>query len=506
MVLLSVVLVLAVRALAKKPDSVPRVELRALWVDGFHAGIRSPQEAAQLVADAKQANFNVLIVQVRRRADALYTQSFEPAAEDPDYDPSFDALTYVVDLAHREHLEVYAWVNTMPVWSGQAPPRDSRHVFNQHGVTQSGDNNWLTASPSGEQEFRGGYHIDPGHPAAAEYVARVCANLVKNYQIDGIHLDFIRYPESIKRIKQGAPVGYNRTSVARFQRATGRQDTPAPDDLQWSEWRRQQMTQLVRRIYFESKALNPRICVSAAVIAWGKPPSYEKDFEQAAPMQVVFQDWHGWLKEGILDLAVPMNYVREDAAKAREWYNGWIRWEKRHKHGRQLAVGIGAYLNRPQDTLAQVRRARRAEHGKKVDGVSFFSYANLMQAAAPIVTSSLELNEAAAPVTCLAPISCFSESGVFAELAAVPTPGWLATPRTGWVAGIVREAGQPVDGSWVVLRRKGWFHKTHRTQTDGNGFFGFNALEPGHYRLRAGSGHLLDVEVVASQVARAEIQ
>lgn len=506
MVLLSVVLVLAVRASAKKPDSVPRLELRALWVDGFHAGIRTPQEAVQLVADAKQANFNVLIVQVRRRADAFYTQSFEPAAEDPDYDPSFDALAYIVELAHREHLEVYAWVNAMPVWSGQAPPRDPRHVFNQHGVAQSGDDDWLTASPNGEQEFRDGYFLDPGHPAAAEYVARVCVNLVKNYQIDGIHLDFIRYPESIKRIKRGEPVGYNSTSVARFRRATGRQDTPAPDDSQWTEWRRQQVTQLVRRIYLESKALNPCIWVSAAVIAWGKPPSNEKDFKQAAPMQVVFQDWHGWLKEGILDLAVPMNYACEDVAKAREWYNGWIRWEKRHKHGRQLAVGIGAYLNRPQDTLAQVRRARRAERGKKVDGVSFFSYANSMKAAAPIATSSSVPNEAGAPVTPLAPISFLCESAVFAQLAAVPTPGWLATPRTGWVAGTVREAGQPVDGSWVVLRGKGWFHKTHRTQTDGNGFFGFSALKPGRYRLRGGSGHVLDVEVVASQVVRAEIQ
>ncbi len=332
----------------------------------------------------------------------------------------------------------------------------------------------------------------------------VCLNLVKNYQIDGIHLDFIRYPESIKRIRRGASVGYNSTSVARFRRATGRQDTPAPDDSQWTEWRRQQVTQLVRRIYFESKGLNPRISVSAAVIARGKPPSNEKDFEQAEPMQVVFQDWHGWLKEGILDLAVPMNYVREDVAKARESYNGWIRWEKQHKHGRQLAVGIGAYLNLPQDTLAQVRRARRAEHGK-VDGVSFFSYANLMKAAPPIATSSLIPNEAAAPVTCLAPISCFSEAAVLAQPAAVPTPRWLATPRTGWVAGTVREAGHPVDGSWVMLREKGWFHKTHRTQTDGNGFFGFSALKPGRYQLRAGSGHLLDVEVVASQVARAEI-
>jgi uncharacterized lipoprotein YddW (UPF0748 family) len=505
MALPMLVFTLAIPATARRTGSASSLEFRAMWVDAFHAGIRTPPEALQLVANAKQANFNALIVQVRRRADAYYRQSFEPPAEDPDYDPSFDALAYIVELAHREHLEVYAWLNAMLVWSGQTPPRDPRHVFNQHGVTQSGENNWLTAAPNGEEKYRDGYYLDPGHPAAAEYLARVCINLVNNYQIDGIHLDFIRYPENVKIMEQGAPVGYNTTSVARFQRATGRQDTPLPNDSQWSEWRRQQITQVMRRIYLESKALKPRMRVSAALIAWGEPPSNEGDFERTAAMQVAFQDWHEWLKEGILDLAIPMDYVREDVPKVREWFNGWIRWEKRHKHGRQLAVGLGAYLNRPQDTLAQVRRVRQAEHGKTADGLSFFSYAHLMKASAPKATSSSALKAVAEPATPLPAISFFSESGAFAQKAVVPTPEWLATPRTGWIAGTVRGAGKPADGSWVVLRRSGWFHKTHRTQSDGNGFFGFSALKPGHYRLRAGSGKPVVVEVVAGKVALTEI-
>src|SRR5262245_61941904 len=71
-------------------DATP-TEFRALWVDAFHAGIRSPQEADQLVMEAQQSNFNALIVQVRRRGDALYLQSFEPSLEDAAYDPTFDA-------------------------------------------------------------------------------------------------------------------------------------------------------------------------------------------------------------------------------------------------------------------------------------------------------------------------------------------------------------------------------------------------------------------------------
>src|SRR5215471_2939575 len=72
-------------------------EFRAFWVDEFHEGIRTPQEAERLVEDAQHANVNTLIVQVRGRADALYTHSFEPPYEDPLYDPKFDALQNILD-------------------------------------------------------------------------------------------------------------------------------------------------------------------------------------------------------------------------------------------------------------------------------------------------------------------------------------------------------------------------------------------------------------------------
>src|SRR5688500_2181106 len=101
-------------------------ELRALWVDAFHEGIRSAREADELVAAARRANLNTLIVQVRRRGDALYTKGVEPPLDDPAFDPSFDALAYIVDAAHRAGLEVHAWVNAMPVWRDEAPPKDPR--------------------------------------------------------------------------------------------------------------------------------------------------------------------------------------------------------------------------------------------------------------------------------------------------------------------------------------------------------------------------------------------
>ncbi len=475
-------------------------EFRALWVDGFHAGIRTPAEADQLVADAKRAHFNTLMVQVRRRGDAYYIKSFEPPVDDPAYDPSFDALAYVIEAAHREGLEVHAWANAMPVWrGGEALPRDPRHVLNQHGPTATADANWLTSSPEGNVVFPVGYFLDPGNPAAADYLARVYVNLVKNYALDGIHLDYIRYPETDKSLARGAAVGYNGVSLARFRRATGRQDTPAPGDEQWIAWRRQQVTQLVRRVYLEAKAINPRIKVTAAVIPWGRPPASAKDFANTAPMQRVFQDWQGWLREGILDMAVPMNYARESDPRVRNWFDGWIRFEKQHKYGRQIAVGLGAYVNSPEQVLAQVTRVRQPAGKGRADGVSFFSYFSMYrhQPGSPTVADPLGyLRDGAA-----------NAAPVFAASAAVPPAAWISAPQTGSVMGVVGGA-TPSDGARVQIRRAGWwlFRRSRTVLSDGNGYFGFTELKPGRYRLKVqGSGLKTMAVVSAGQVLRADL-
>ena len=455
-------------------------EIRALWVDAFHEGIRSPAEANRLVAEAKMAHINVLFVQVRRRGDALYTRSIDPPLDDPAYDPAFDALAYIVELAHKEGIQVHAWLNATPAWQGAKPPRDPRHVFNQHGLSKAGGENWLTMNRNGKARFPAGYFLDPGHPAAAAYIAEVCLNVVRNYAVDGIHFDYIRYPETVERAPRGASVGYNPVSLQRFRLATGRIDIPEPEDEQWMAWRREQITGLVRRIYAETKAMKPGIQVSAAAVAWGKPPVKESDFLDAVPGQKVFQDWHGWLKEGILDLVVPMNYARETDPTVRRWFDGWIRWEKGHKHGRQLAVGIGAYLNSKEANLAQVARVLETGSGRQIDGICFFSYANpfasrhkTLDSAKPgrIAASSpakhmLYLSADAGPVRGVvdqpAPAPAGERSVAQAKAAAAGTaPGTEASSATG--------AHNPLQGTGLLPSRGG---------VRGGSYSGFPRLGP----------------------------
>ena len=495
---LVVVLLASSLPISTRSDDDPP-ELRALWVDAFHEGIRSPKEADDLVAAATRANLNTLIVQVRRRGDALYTRGVEPPLDDPNYDASFDALAYVVDAAHKSALEVHAWINAMPVWRDEAPPKDERHVFNRHGINAPGDQNWFTLSPNGNHKFPVGYFLDPGHPEAAAYLAEIYVNVVRNYAVDGIHFDYIRYPETDERLPRGAGVGYNAISVSRFQRATGRHDMPAPGDEAWMSWRREQVTHLVRRVSIEAKAINPRIKISAALIPWGAPPTNERDFGDVAPMQRIFQNWHQWLDEGLLDLGIPMNYATETDDRVRGWFDGWMRWQKRHQHGRQLAVGLGAYRNTPAHTLAQIARAR-TDDGGRVVGVSFFSYAVPAQPA--VVTLGADLPAVA--VTGSDRLA-FLEAA-FPRPAAIPRMPWIEQPDRGWIAGTLTGSSD-IDTTTVTIRRKRlWpFGNTTQVRTDGNGYFGLAKVKPGRYEVTTGSGATAlktEVHVEAGTVGR----
>lgn len=489
----------------------PKAELRAFWVDGFHEGFRTPEEAERLVTGAKRSNINALIVQVRRRADSFYTKSFEPPVEDPAYDPKFDALEYLLKLAHKQGIEVHAWINATPVWSSRIPPQDPRHVLHRHGLSK-GRSTWLTLTPEGNAFFPLGYFLDPGHPLAAQYLTDVYLNIVRNYEIDGIHFDYIRYPETSARLPRGATVGYNPTSLERFRRATGFKGVPAPNNSMWMAWRRQQITQLVRRIYLEAKAINPRIKVSTAAVAWGKPPSGEKDFLDSVAAQYVFQDWHSWLQEGIIDLAVPMNYAKETNPTTKAWFDGWIRWEKQHKHGRQLAIGLGNFLNRPEATLAQVERVRHNEGEIMADGLAFYSYATPTSRALRSRTRGPSVPQEISDGLEYLLRGPYTSQGPLRTPVPIPTMDWIEHPRTGWLAGVVRSPdGKPIDSASVVLLAAASQspREVQQTTSDGSGYFGFANLAPGRYDVEAANSAWTartSINVEVAHVARIELR
>lgn len=452
-------------------------QFRAFWVTAFGPGFWTPGQADQLLTQTRAANLNALMVQVGRRGDAFYNDSFQPRSEEPNFQPGFDALQYLIDSAHglTPRLEIHAWINTLVMANANALPKDPQHVFNLHGPHTA--DNWFTQRLDGLETSASSYFLDAGHPEAAQYVVRMYAWLVSNYEVDGIHLDFIRYPETNVA---GADWGYNPTAVARFNQELGRSGIPSPSDPDWIGWRREQVTNLVRKIYLTVTALNPKVKVSAATIAWGAGPrSAEEYYASGAAYTRVLQDWFGWLKEGILDLNVPMNYDRESSTRQAQWFRDWISFETAHQFNRHVVIGQGSFLNAIADTLRQIRLAL-----SRALGVCGFSYQ----------TSNNENKPFSEMVRALTQPSEYDPESVpvFATAASVPGMPWKENPTRGHLMGWV----SPARVTEVTVSGP----ETRTLKSDGRGWFGTVDLPPGSYTIKVGAEQQ-SVEVSAGSVS-----
>jgi uncharacterized lipoprotein YddW (UPF0748 family) len=453
-------------------------EVRALWVDAYHNGIKTAQQIDELLETARAGNFNTLIVQVRRRGDTYYPSAIDPWA--PDADSTFDALAHLIEKAHAAGIEVHAWVAVLALWNGDTPPAALGHAFNLHGPGATGDNYWLMTTYAGEEVLADrAYYLDPGHPGAVDYTLAVLAEMVSSYDLDGLHLDRIRYPDTKGTYcLDGQPWycqdwGYSPTSLSRFQAQTGRDDVPDPLDEQWLQWRRDQVTALMRRIYLTMTAINPRLRISVAVSGMGEAPVDEVSWGQSTPYLRQLQDWRGWLAEGILDVAVPMTYRDEDLYSAQ--FDDWIEWEKDHQYGRGVVVGTGLYLNSVEDSMDQWHRVRQASGtGNRALGLAGYSYA----------TPSDEGTSRRAFVNA-------AVTAVFTQPASPPSIPWKDEPVLGHLMGTVTQtpACLAVDGLALTLTGP----LTRTLVADGSGWFGAVDLLPGSY--------LLSTEIPTSSVA-----
>ncbi len=433
-------------------------EFRGFWVDGFNEGFHTPEQVDALLRRVREAKMNAVIVQMRKRGDAHYFSPLEPFATSQQH--GFDALAYLIEKAHNgtPRIEVHVWMNCHPIWPGSSWPPDPMHILNRYPEIQ-------TENIKGERITPVGYGMDWGHPLSNEWFARVALDIVRRYDVDGIHFDYIRYT--------GEEWGYNPVSIERFNRHHNRNGKPEPRDPLWKQWRRDQVSAVVRKVYTQVMAIKPHVKVSAALITWGDGPKDTADWVNRSAYNSVFQDWRGWLEEGILDMAIPMVYYNHTNPRHSEFYQNWIRFLKDHQYGRHGIVGIGNYLNSFENTQLQIDLAMRPSlQGNRVVGVNFFSYA---------ATSGVGTEEGA---RVLHEESFYQMLGErFGEWCPTPPMAWKRTPTTGHLVGFLLSADdlRPLDGATVELYRDGTLFRT--ATADGTGYYAFANLPEGTYRM-----------------------
>jgi uncharacterized lipoprotein YddW (UPF0748 family) len=355
-------------------------EGRGIWVVRYR--LASPVVLDEIVKDARRGRFNLLFVQVHGRGDSYYHSQIAPRAEVlADTPPDYDPLGNILERGHAAGLKIHAWLNVFYVWPYPPPyPVSHDHVVNSNP-------DWLIVDEEGRtlaqydqleraKEPSEGLYLDPANPKVRDYFLRVCKEVVERYDVDGVHLDFIRYP--------GSNWGFNKEALEAFIQRWGvdprllspwvRNPTPErfiqrklPLHLRWhyyyyslwTETKSHYITELVRDVYREVKSIRPQIIISAAVFPDSQVAYYRKG-----------QDWPTWLTQGYTDLVAPMAYHGDQTRVIAQMAEA-----KKRAQGNMIFAGLGAWIKPPSEIQKEVEGLRKIE----VDGFSYFSYQGMKE-------------------------------------------------------------------------------------------------------------------------------
>ena len=313
----------------------PKYEVRAVWLTTFggldwphtHAlspGTREKQQAElrDILDRLQAAGVNTVLFQVRTRAMVLYPSAYE--TWDPcltgreGVSPGYDPLLFAVDECHKRGMEIHAWLATIPI--GSVKGKGYKDLKSKH--------------PELVTVLNGKGLLNPEKEGTANYIAKICKEITERYDVDGIHLDFIRYPETWNFGDKRRGKGQNAAAAARREQG------------------RAYITAIVRRIHDAVKSVKPWVKMSCAPV--GKYSDLTRYSSRGwNAHDAVCQDVHTWLRDGLMDEIFPMMYFRDN-----QFFPFALDW-KENAYGRIVAPGLGIYMLTPKEgnwDIGQVKR------------------------------------------------------------------------------------------------------------------------------------------------------
>ena len=299
---------------------------------------------------AKRNGLDALFVRVEWRGTAHYKSTV--LRIDEDVIAGDDPLAEAIEACHRHGLEVHAWfINN----NWRTPSADLIEEFSKAG-------RWQVAPDGQDRVLEGGervYWVNPSDPRNVQLEADMMAEVAREYDVDGVHFDYIRY--------ENYSGSYGDADRERFERDTGLRAARWPEDVlrtprgplnePFLEWRVEQISDLVEACSDAVKAEDPECDVSAAVYpAW------------PAHRLIVGQDWPRWLEEGWIDFVCPMNY---DSPSYYERHEGRVVAQREAAPGFPVYSGIGAWL---QPNAIEVADQIVTDRANGADGFLLFSF------------------------------------------------------------------------------------------------------------------------------------
>ena len=329
---------------------------RYLWL--VRDDLTSPSVIDSMLVLAREAGANGVIAQVVGRAEAYYPSEQLPEA---DFSEAFDPLAHLIARAAPMGLEVHAWVNAFLVWSAPWDPVSPAHVCNAFPEWFMSDANSRSTLSYTRDECDAaglvGATLSPAAPEVREFIADVAEEIVRLYDVDGIHLDYIRYPnESFGFEDRARTLFFFETGVdpAGIHRLYS---TPSQELLDsWGVWKETQVTNTVRTVRSRLDAVAPGVLLTCAVMA--------DPFDAKSQYSC---NWRQWLRDGDIDLAFTMAYTTS-SSRAKE-----LAVTGTNLYPDHLVHGIGIY-NQP---MSRALTGGREALSRGAAGICVFSLNSL---------------------------------------------------------------------------------------------------------------------------------
>jgi N-acetylmuramoyl-L-alanine amidase len=443
-ILLFLFSLLSAVAISQTEQAAP--EFRSLWITRFSWPSRDdPEKTKENIRTTFSAmaedGFNAALFQIRGAAETLYPSKIEPWSDlIGGKDPGFDPAALAIEEAHKNGIEFHAYMNPFPLFAGRrgSKPSAPDHLFYRHGPGTKEP--WVCLDSKGEPVFAEYYYLDPGVPQVQQYVRNVIMDVVRRYDVDGIHMDRIRYPGHAE---------YNPISLKRFY---GRGNPTRSD---WEDWHREQIDKFVNDLYAEIAAEKPKVVLSAAV--WGIYNKYDIEgyYKFSSGYHDYYQDSLEWVRLGAIDYIVPMIYwdMKDPKPNYQELLDDFAaRSDIKHVIGGQRNF-------RGQENVAQIEYTRKAG----APGTAIFSFARFPQL----------------------------RQGIYSKRAPLPKRPWKENPETGIILGtVLDDSGAPLVDAWVSIspadgsrRQEVVFRKIWTSSADGR--FAFLKVPPMSVKVTA---------------------
>lgn len=339
-----------------KPGRTPPLPLttpvKGIWVARYH--FRYVEDVRTIIENCAAAGCNTVFWQVRGEGTVDYASKIEPWGKEFDYKyPGFDPLAAAIAEAHQRGLRIEAWFNVMPGWKGATPPPFKTQLYYAHP-------DWFLYDANGRRQPLGKEYVivNPCLPEVRRYIVSIVDEIVSRYDVDGIHLDYVRYAwDGVPKGKQLYP--RDSRTLGLYRHETGQ--NPDDDPAAWDHWRANQITRLVDDIHSTVDRKRPGATLTAAV--WRNPDIGYRDY---------LQNSVAWLRAGLVDALMPMAYTDK-----LDQFDGDIRTYGHLAQGRVIVPGLGIYLHKNADAMRD-QLARCAAWG---GSFALFSYESLFATA-----------------------------------------------------------------------------------------------------------------------------